>query len=382
MRTLDWLILAGTALFAVSGFMRGFIVGALSLIGFVAGAVAGTRLAAALLPSGSSSPYAPLFGLFGALLAGGILASGLEGVGRRVRRSLRVPLLGVADEVLGALFSAAVALGIAWVLGAAALALPGASALRAEVSRSVILRRLDELLPPSGPLLQALARFDPLPALGGPVAAVAPPSALVTRAPAVAVAARSVVRVLGSACGLGIEGSGWVVAPGEVLTNAHVVAGERDTVVEVGGVPPDLPATPILYDVHDDLALLRVDGLALAPLKLATDPRSGTGGAIVGYPQDGPLRVVAARIGATRAIVTQDSGGRGPVTRVLTTVRGEVRPGNSGGPLLDAQGRVLTTVFAATTSPGPRGGYGVANTVLARALAHAKRPTDTGACGG
>ena len=172
------------------------------------------------------------------------------------------------------------------------------------------------------------------------------------------------------------------MAPGEVLTNAHVVAGERDTVVEVGGVPPDLPATPLLYDVHDDLALLRVEGLALAPLKLASDPRAGTAGAIVGYPQDGPLRVVAARIGATRAIVTQDGAGNGPVTRVLTTVRGDVRPGNSGGPLLDTHGRVLTTVFAATTSPGPRGGYGVADNVLAQVLARAKRPVGTGACGG
>ena len=179
MRTLDWLILAGTALFAVSGFMRGFIVAVLSLIGFVLGALAGTRLADALLPAGASSPYAPAFGLLGALLAGGILASGLEGVGRRVRRSLRLPLLGVADEVLGALFGGAVALAIAWVLGAVALTIPGAGGLRGEVSGSVILRRLDELLPPSGPLLGALARFDPLPTLGGPVAAVAPPNALV-----------------------------------------------------------------------------------------------------------------------------------------------------------------------------------------------------------
>ena len=151
MTTLDWMILAATLLFAVAGYFRGFIVGVLSLSGFVAGAIAGTRLADALLAG----------------TAGAILALGLEGVGVRLRRGLRLPFLGVVDGVLGALLSATLALGIAWVLGAVVLALPGTGSLRAEVRRSAILRRLDELMPPSGVVLNALARIDPLPAIAG-----------------------------------------------------------------------------------------------------------------------------------------------------------------------------------------------------------------------
>src|SRR5438309_4048031 len=102
MTSLDWIIVAATAIFALAGFYRGFIVGALSLVGFVIGAIAGTRLASALLSSGDASPYAPAFGAFGALLAGAILATGLEGFGLRLRRAVRVPVLGLADGVLGA----------------------------------------------------------------------------------------------------------------------------------------------------------------------------------------------------------------------------------------------------------------------------------------
>ena len=244
MTGLDWLIAGATLLFAVSGYLRGFIVGALSLAGFIAGAIVGTRVADALLPAGRSSPYAPIFGLFGALTAGVILATGIGGLGMRLRRGLRVPGLGLLDGVLGALLSAAVALGIAWVLGVMALSLPGGASLRGAVERSAILRRLDELMPPSGVVLNALARIDPLPSVGVPIAPVAPPPGSPSRI-SIARSAGSVVRVVGTACGLGVEGSGWVVAPGEVLTNAHVVAGETDTQVELGGQMPDRPSSPV-----------------------------------------------------------------------------------------------------------------------------------------
>ena len=159
-------------LLAFYGSLQGFIVGVLSLVGFAIGAVLGTRLGPALLPDGSSSPYAPLFGLAGALLAGGVLAGGFEGIGSRVRRGLRIPGFGVVDGLLGALLTACVALGIVWIGGAVALQIPGASGLRAEVRDSAILRRLNDALPPSGPILNALARFDPLPSLRGPGADV------------------------------------------------------------------------------------------------------------------------------------------------------------------------------------------------------------------
>jgi len=381
MTTLDWLIAAATLLFAVSGYFRGFIVGALSLAGFVAGAVAGTRLAAALLSGGAASPYSPLFGLIGALGVGALLAVGLEGVGIRLRRGIRVPVLGVADGLLGALLSATVALTLAWILGVVVLALPGTGSLGSDIRASAILRRLDELLPPSGVVLHALARIDPLPAIAGG-ASVAPPPAFAASTPAVARAERSVVRVVGTACGIGIEGSGWVIAPGRVLTNAHVVAGETDTRVEVPGGALEEPATAVLYDPRNDLAILAVAGLDLARLALVASPSAGRAGVILGYPLDGPFAADSARIGETQLVETQDAYGRGRLPRRLTAIRGLVRPGNSGGPVVDREGTVLTTVFAATTSPGPRGGYGIANSTVRADLAAADRPVSTQGCTG
>ena len=381
MTGLDWLIAAATLLFAVSGYLRGFIVGALSLAGFIAGAIVGTRVADALLPAGRASPYAPIFGLFGALTAGAILATGIGGLGLRLRRGLRVPGLGLLDGVLGALLSAAVALGIAWVLGVMALSLPGGGSLRGAVERSVILRRLDEMMPPSGVVLNALARIDPLPSVGVSIAPVAPPPGSPSRI-SIARSAGSVVRVVGTACGLGVEGSGWVVAPGEVLTNAHVVAGEHDTVVEVAGDPPDLAASVVLFDPHNDLAVLHVPGLTRRPLALAANPAAGATGVILGYPMDGAFDAQSARIGATADVQAQNAYGQGPVTRRLVPIRGLIRPGNSGGPVVDSAGRVLATVFAATTGGGPHGGYGVANSTVSADLAQARGPVSTEGCAG
>ncbi len=382
MTSLDWIIVGATVLFAISGFFRGFIVGALSLAGFLGGALVGTRLASALLPSGAMSPYAPAFGLFGAVVAGGILASGLEGLGLRLRRAVRLAPVGLFDGLLGAALSACVALGIAWILGAVALQAPGVGSLRRDIQQSVILRRLNDVLPPSGSLLHALARFDPLPAIEGPQAGVTAPPPAIVRDPVVRRAAASVVRVLGSACGLGIEGSGWVVAPGVVVTNAHVVAGEEDTVVQVGGLQPGLAAEPIAFDPTNDIAVLRVPGLAQPALPLAVDPPAGRAAAILGYPKDGPFDVRPGRIGQTQSVLTQDAYGRGPVSRVLTPLRGLVRPGNSGGPMVDARGRVVTTVFAATTGGGRHGGYGVANATVAEDVRTAGGRVTTGPCGG
>jgi S1-C subfamily serine protease len=379
--TLDWAIAAFVALLALFGLRQGFIVGVLSFGGFALGAFLGTRLGPLLLPQGSASPYAPAFGLVGALLAGGILASGLEGLGWRLRRvTTVVPGVGALDGALGAVLSAAVGLGIVWIVAAVAAQVPSATQLRADIQRSAILGELNAVLPPSGPILNALARLDPLPALPGRLPALTPPPPRVARAPGVLLASRSVVRVLGTACGLAIEGSGWVARPGEVLTNAHVVAGESDTSVEVEGNPPGLPAQAIAYDPTDDLAVLRVTGLTLPPLTLVAAPSAGEAGAILGYPENGPFDVRAGRIGATTETVTQNAYGRGPVSRLLTPLRGLVRPGNSGGPVVDGAGEVLTTVFAGTTGGGPSGGYGVANATVAHVLAGAGVAVGTGPC--
>jgi S1-C subfamily serine protease len=381
MTGLDWLILAGTVLFALAGYARGLIVAALSLVGFVAGAAIGTRIAEALLSSGASSPYAPVFGLVGSVLAGAIVATAFEGIAVRLRRTLPGPLL-LLDGLGGALFSAIVALGIAWILGATLLALPGAGGLRSALQRSLILRRLDEWLPPSGGLLGVIERIDPLPSIAAPTATIAAPDPALLAAAPLRRDGRSVVRVLGSACGLGIEGSGWVIAPDEVVTNAHVVAGERDTTVQRRGLGAQLPATVVLFDPHDDLAILRVRGLRLRPLRLAPAPAAGTAGAILGYPEDGPFVAEPGRIGATAVVSTENAYGAGPVLRDLTPVRGLVRPGNSGGPLVDAAGTVLTTIFAATTTAGPHGGVGIANTTVSDDLRRVRGAVSTEGCTG
>jgi S1-C subfamily serine protease len=377
---LDWIIVAFVAVMALFGFRRGFIVGVLSVGGFALGAFLGTRLGPLLLGQGFASPYAPAFGLVGALVAGAILAGGLEGIGWRLRRGLRLPGLGALDGVLGALLSAAVALAIVWIVAAVAAQAPGQVQLRAEVQRSAILRGLNRLLPPSGPILGALARLDPLPSISGPSPDVAPPLPAVARTAGVRRAARSVVRILGTACGLAIEGSGWVAAAEEVVTNAHVVAGEQDTTVEVAGQPPQLSAQAIAFDPADDVAVLRVRELGLPALSLAANPATGAAGAILGYPENGPFEAQPGRIGQTQTVITQDAYGNGPVSRLLTPLRGLVRPGNSGGPLVDSAGRVLTTVFAGTTGGGPRGGYGVANATIAHVLGNARGPVSTEQC--
>ncbi|HEY2200796.1 MAG TPA: MarP family serine protease [Solirubrobacteraceae bacterium] len=371
MTQLDWIIVAFAAILAGFGFRRGFIVGALSFGGFALGAFLGTRLGPLLLPRGSSSPYAPAFGLFGALLAGGILASGLEGLGFKLRRALFLPGLGLLDGLLGAALSAALGLGIVWILAAVAAQAPGQNQLRADIQRSAVLRELNKLLPPTGSILNALARLDPLPEVTGPSPDVAAPTPRIAHEPGVRAASHSVVRVLGSACGLAIEGSGWVARPGIVVTNAHVVAGEQDTTVELGGQTPHLPARPIAFDPRNDIAVLRVPDLGVPALSLVSEPASGTGGAILGYPENGPFNVQPGRIGRTQTVLTQDAYGSGPVSRLLTPLRGLVRPGNSGGPLVDGAGHVLTTVFAGTVGGGQHGGYGVANATVAHALATA-----------
>lgn len=379
MTLLDWLIVVFALLAATAGWMQGFLVGAATMAGFAAGLVAGGRLGARLVEEGSSSPYAPLFALVGAL-AGGLLLGGLlETVSRGVRRRLRIPGLGLVDGVGGALLAGGVALGIAWLAGAVALQTPGARTLRADIQRSAVLGALNDLLPPSGSVLNALARFDPVPEVDGPAVRVGPPDPAVARDPEVRRAAASVVRVRGTACGLGVEGSGWIAASGIVVTNAHVVAGQTDTTVQPRGDAPSHPAHAVAFDAHNDVAVLRVPTLAAPALPIAEDPPSGTAGAVLGFPLDGPYRVRPARLGGTVEARTQDAYGRGPVRRRITVFSGTVRPGNSGGPIVDGDGRVLATVFAATRRAG-RGGYGVPNDVVARAVETASGPVSTGPC--
>jgi S1-C subfamily serine protease len=370
---LDWVILGFTALLALYGYAQGFVVGALSLIGFAVGAFLGTRIAPLLLHSGDRSTYAPLFALVGALLVGGVCASGLEAFGGRLRERMRLPGFRALDGLLGALLTGCVALGIAWIAGVVALDSSSSRPLRSDIDGSQILRALDRVLPPSQLVLGALSHFDPLPTVHGPAADVGPPTAAILATSGVRAARRSVVKVYGMACGLGIEGSGWVVAPDLIVTNAHVVAGEGDTAIEgVRGTGAAIPVTVVAFDVRDDLAVLRVRALGLPSLTMARDPAIGDPAAILGYPLDGLFRARAGRLGQTQQVDTQDAYGRGHVMRQITALRGIVKPGNSGGPVVDAQGHVLATVFAAITGTARPGGFAIPNSVVSAVVAHAR----------
>jgi S1-C subfamily serine protease len=297
----------------------------------------------------------------------------LESFGIRLRLALRFPGLRVIDGVLGAVLTACVGLGIVWIVGAVSLAAVSLPGLRHDLAHSAILRDLDKALPPSGGILNALSRIDPLPSLSGPSAEVPRPTKGILAKPAVRAAFPSVVRVVGTACGLGIEGSGWVAGPDTVVTNAHVVAGENDTSVQVGGSGPALPVRVVLFDPTNDVAVLRVH-LSEHALPIAAGAPSGTAVGILGYPQDGPFKAVPGRIGITKPVLTDNAYGDGPVLRTITALRGLVKPGNSGGPLVDSAGRVVAMAFAEITNSAPGtgpGGFAVPADVIRSELAKA-----------
>lgn len=377
---LDWAIIAFTLALGLWGYRQGLIVGALTLVGFGVGAFAGSRIGPLLLSQGAESPYAPLCAALGALLTGALAAVAVESFALGLRaKIIRRRTLHRVDGAGGAALIAAVALGLAWVFGAVALHAPATEKLRADVQASLILRSLNEVLPPSGPVLNALDRVDPAPAVAGPATPLSPPSEAIVSDPDVLRAGDSVVRVLSTACGLGVEGSGWAVAPGLVVTNAHVIAGTEDTTVTTQhGV--ELEATPVYYDPRDDLALLRV-GADIPTLSISSQRQAGSDAAVLGYPENGPYALTAARVGDTQATISQDSYGHGPVDRTIVALGGRVRSGNSGGPLVDADGRVTGIVFAATTR-GPAGGFAIPAEDVREALRQTSASVGTGPCAG
>lgn len=375
----DFAIVVFALLIGLVGVARGFLTGALSLAGFAGGAWLGTRLGPQLLAVDSTSAYAPLFGLLGALLAGTIVSLSAERIAGRLRRRIRSRGFAFVDGMLGFALSVALALGVAWVVGVVVLQTPGARQWRRDVQRSAILTRLSVVLP-SDELLKALARFDQFPRIDGPEVDVGPPRSAVGGDRDVQAVAPSVVRILGTACGLGVSGSGWVAPGGLVVTNAHVVAGQDDTVVQARGIGAQLRATPVAFDPRNDVAVLRVPSLRAPALRLADEVKPAEPGAVLGFPLNGPYDVRPARIGSTRSVVTQDAYGRGPVRREITAFRAVVRPGNSGGPIVDVAGHVAATVFAKSVGASPAGGYAVPNAIVRSTLSGVGGRVDTGPC--
>jgi len=271
-----------------------------------------------------------------------------------VRSFMRIGLLRAFDNVTGALLGAATGAVVVWFIGSILLYAPGDSSLRREVQKSRIAGALTTSVPPSR-VIDVLARIDPFEALAGPPADVSPGDPTLLHDPQVLIAAESVVRVTGHACGLGIEGSGWIVEPGYVVTNAHVVAGvDHPTVDRHEG--PSWRATVAAFDPKKDLAVLRVPGLSGRALGVAA-PAKDTAVVVLGYPENLSLRAAPGRLGSTSPTFVRDAYGRFPVAREVTPMRVDIRPGNSGGPAVDGDGRVRAVVFARRA--GSQGGFGV-----------------------
>jgi S1-C subfamily serine protease len=362
----DWIALAVAALAALAGLRRGLIATTLSLAGLAAGAVIGSRLAPQFLHGGSSSPYTPLAGLAGAVIGAAVIQTVASLAGSSLRRALFVvPPLRVLDSVGGLLAGAALGLVVVWVGAAVVLQLPGRPKIRDDVLGSVIVQQLNRIAPPRT-VLRAFNRIDPFPSIAGPALPSTPPDSRALQSALVRRAEPSVVRITAVACGFGVEGTGWVAKPHVVVTAAHVVAGGSGIRAQ-GHV-----ATPLVVDRKQDVAVLRVPGLHAPPLPI-TEARSGDSVAILGFPENGPFDARPGRVGATADVLVKGS------LREVTAISGLIRHGNSGGPAVNENGQVESTIFAARL--GTRGGYGVPADPVEAALSRAKGPVSTGSCG-
>ena len=267
MGSVDLIVIAWVVMSAVLGARRGLVANVLGLAGFAIGALLGARLAPHLLSGGSQSTWLPMASLIGALIGGSAAQAVTGSVAAMLRGRLLHGPLRLADTAGGFVAGAAFGLAVAWLVAVVALAQPTLG-LRRDVQGSTVLPALLRDVP-ADEVLHALARFDPLPVLPSIAdRALPPPDPSVLHSIPARRDSRSVVRIEGTACGLDIQGSGWVLRPGIVVTNAHVIAGEQDAQVEApGGV--SLTGVPIAVDAGNDVALLRVAGLHPPPLQLS-----------------------------------------------------------------------------------------------------------------
>jgi S1-C subfamily serine protease len=362
------------------GARTGFLAGVFSLVGVVVGASVGSRIAPSLLPDGGNPIYGAGITL-GSILAFSVLGEIIaRSMGGSIRNRLSSPASAKLDGLGGGLLGFALALVLVWVVGVFALQSPTLASLQPVAQDSRILQTLKERMP-SGLLTQAVSNLEPLPKIRGPEPEVAAPEGNIVSDPDVQAASRRTLRVTGTACGYGVEGSAWVGRRNLVVTNAHVVAGETATWVQVGGTGRQLPAEVVAFDERNDIAILRVAGLNLPPLPIAA-ARPGEAAAVIGFPQNGPLDIEPARTGTTERVVSTDAYDNGPVERIVTSFRVYVRPGNSGGPAVDADGRVISTIFASRTDSN-NSGYGIPTRIAQRHLQTAESrttPVSTGGC--
>jgi hypothetical protein len=370
----DVLLVLAVVAFAALGFYRGLAAQALSLGGLALGALVGSLVAPHLLSENSA--WTPLAGLAGALVGAFLLGSLAATLGRPVRGFLAVrPGLALADRLGGVLAGGFLGLALGWLVAVFALQQP-ALGLRGEVRASAILPRLVRAVPPDA-VLAALNRFDPLPLLPGIGTRLPPPDPSVLQSPGARTAAAGVVKVQGTSCGVGTQGSGWVVRRALVATNAHVITGQESTQV----LAPNgqrLDARTVYVDAANDVALLRVQGLRATALSADPDVELPRVVALLGYPRNGALTATAGSAGDARTVLAPDAYERRIRPRVVVPLRGRVQPGESGGPVVDRRGRVLGMIFGGTRDG--RGGYAVPVELVLRALEGRLRPVAPGPC--
>ncbi|MHB1710274.1 MAG: MarP family serine protease [Acidimicrobiales bacterium] len=369
---LDLVILGLALLFAVRGYHNGLFVTAASMAGLVGGALLGSRLAPLLARKFTAGLDAGIVGVAVVVVVALVLQEAAVRLAVRLRHHLGrgafARTVGHLDSVAGAAGAAGALLFVVWVLALAVSELP-ATPLTAEVQGSVILRRVDSLIPAtvttqfSGLLRLAESRaFPPIFNHFGLETVLPTPPPVPGAVPVAVISADapSIVKILASdpGCSQVSEGSGFVVSPDHILTNAHVVAGAQSVRIVQNGTGRGIGAlaTVVLYDPHVDVAILYVPGLGLPPLHFAPGQApAGAEAAVVGYPENGPFTVDPARIRSEQTATGPDIYQDAQVTRQIYALRAVVRPGNSGGPLLSPSGAVDGVTFAKAVSSNDTG---------------------------
>jgi S1-C subfamily serine protease len=394
---LDLILLVVVAAFAVSGYRQGFIVGILSFFGFVGGALLGAEfgpdISRALVGGQTQQDVIAVVLLVSFAVIGQFIASS---IGAAMRSTVTWHSATVLDSVGGSVVSVVSVLLIAWVVGSVLIESPF-PVVDTQVNNSLVLQTLDRFMPqPAKTMFSDFRRLiasnstyaEVFSGIGEErILAIPAPDPAVTGSRGVQDASASVVRVQGIApsCQRSIEGSGFVISPDHVLTNAHVVAGvtSRQTVTTTVGRIQTLPATVVYYDPQVDVAVLYVPGLNLAPLHFAGAASPGDNAVVAGYPLDvASLHLVPARIGGTQNVLGPNIYQTSTVTRQIYQIRAVVQSGNSGGPLLSPEGTVDGVVFAAAVGVSDTGFALTAAEVSSDASAGAQLTTavSTGNC--
>ncbi len=390
MNALDIVLLVCALVYALTGYQQGFLVGLFATAGLVGGGFLGIQLVPHLLDGLSESLTVSVTALM-IVLVMAFLGQGLGAlIGQQLRRRVVWRPARLLDAVSGAALSVAAMLVIAWVLGVAA---SGArlDGINQEVRGSAVLGAVDGAMPGGSDRLlsafNAVVGSSDFPRYLEPfqperIVPVRPPTPHVAHTAGVRQAGRSVVKVLGDApsCSKTLEGSGFVFAPHRVMTNAHVVAGVKHPIVRLNDT--DHAATVVYYDSATDVAVLAVPDLEATALRFAGSADSGSSAAVLGYPEDGPFDVEPGRIRSEQQLRSPDIYDNGVVTRDTYAVYAVVRQGNSGGPLVAPDGRVLGVVFAASLVDGNTG-YALTSGEVARAAANGATSTtrvSTGDC--